>query len=383
MANFFRKMMAVASAAVLLGTFLTGCSSSTGSSKSEIKIGLVSAISGGSAMYGQQMKNGALLAVGEINKSGGILGKQVKLIIEDDKGSPQEAVKGTQKLVSQDQIDVWVGTANSSSTLAALEVTGQAKVPSLVPFATADKITQTGAKNVFRNCANNPMQVKAVADYITQNLPQRRFAIVAENTDYGRGLAQNFQADVSSGGGTVLTTEYYKPGDKDFYNQLTKIKNLNPEGMLIAGLIAEGSQIAAQSRELGIKAQFYAFGGFMGEQAVKLTGDAGNGLIHSDYFSPVGGDPTVDKFISGYKTMFNTTPDTYASAGTYDAIYIAKAAIEKAGGTDHDKVNQALSQTKDFQGVMGKVNFDQSGQAQMKVWITQIQNGKQVVIYKP
>lgn len=386
-----KAISAILGSLVITSLVLSGCgstqpasqSASAPAGKGEVKIGMVTAMSGGGAIYGQQMQQAAQLAVDEINKAGGVNGMQFKLLVEDDKSSPQDSVTATQKLVSQDNINVWMGTLNSSNTLADLEITKQTGLPSLVPIAAAEKITQLGYKNVFRNCADNSMQVKDLADYILKQRPERKFTVIAENTDYGKSLADNFQKDITSGGGSVIDTEYYKPGDKDFYNQLTKIKGLNPEGLVVAGLIAEGSQIVKQAHELGIKAQLYSFGGFMGADAVKLAGDAAEGLIHTDYFSPVKGDPVIDKFVNAYQARYGVVPDSYYSAAVYDAIYIVKAAIEKAGSTDPDKVDQALAQTKDFPGVMGKTTFDSNGQAQLKVSIAQIKGGKQTVIYKP
>lgn len=371
--------------AFLTSVLLSGCGGSKSSTagKGEIKIGLVGAMSGGGALYGQQMKHGAELAVEEINKAGGINGQKVTLIVEDDKGSPQEAVKATEKLISQDKINVWMGTLNSSNTLAALDVTKRSNIPSLVPIATAEKITEMGAKNIFRNCANNPMQVKALADFVLAKRSERSFAIIAENTDYGRDLAKIFEANLTAGGGKIIATEFYKPGDKDFYNQLTKIKSSNPEGLLVAGMLAEGSQIVNQARELGITAQFFSFGGFMGNQALQLTGKAGEGLIHTEYFAPVAGDPVIEKFVNAYKAKYNEVPDTYYSAALYDAVYIAKAAIEKAGSTEPDKVNQALASIKDFAAVLGKISFNEKGQSTTQVWMSQFKDGKQDVIYKP
>jgi branched-chain amino acid transport system substrate-binding protein len=370
---------------ILASLALAGCGGSKPgtAAKGEIKIGLVGAMSGGGALYGQQMKRGAELAVDEINNAGGINGQKVILIVEDDKGSPQEAVKATEKLISQDKISVWMGTLNSSNTLAALDVTKRSNIPSLVPIATAEKITEMGAKNVFRNCANNPMQVKALSDFILAKRPERSLAIIAENTDYGRDLAKIFETNLTAGGGKIVATEYYKPGDKDFYNQLTKIKSTNPDGLLVAGMLAEGTQIVNQARELGITAQFYSFGGFMGTQALQLAGKAGEGLIHTEHFAPASGDPVVEKFVNAFKAKYNEVPDTYYSAALYDAVYIAKAAIEKAGSTEPDKINQALASIKDFSAVLGKISFNEKGQSMTQVWMSQFKEGKQDVIYKP
>lgn len=396
----YARLLVVLTVVVSLLAVAGGCSKSSapapaagqtgsggGASKgklSEVKIGVVAPLTGGGALYGQQMKNGAVLAVEEINKAGGILGAQIKLTVEDDKGSLAESGKATEKLVSQDKVNIWIGTLNSTNTIADLQLTNKANIPSIIPIAVADKITEgLGYKNVFRNSANNSMQVKALADYIVKSRKERNFAILAENTDYGRDLVKNFTEFLQTGGGKILTTEYYNVGDKDFYNQLTKIKGLKPEALLIAGLVAEGAQIARQQKELGLNVQLFSFGGFMGEQPIKLTGDAADGLIHTDYFSPVSGDPVIEKFLANYKAKYGTVPDTYYSAAMYDAIYLAKDAIERAKTLDPAAVNQALAETKDLPGVMGKTSFDAHGQANRPVWISQIKDGKQAVLYRP
>lgn len=387
------KMVKVLCAAVLGASVLTACapkgagqdtgSASQGSGSGDIKIGFVAQLSGGGALYGKQMQQGAQLAVDEINAAGGILGRKLQLIVQDDQANPSESVKVTQRLVTEDHIDMWMGTLKSSDTLTDITITAKQQIPSFVPIAVADNITQSGYTHVFRNVANNSMQVKALVDYILQKQPHKRIAIISENTDYGRGLTDAFEKNFTAGGGTIVNKEYYNVGQKEFSDQLTKIKANNPDALVISGLVAEGALIAKQAQDLGMKVQFYSYGGFMGSAPIKLAGNAVEGLIHTEYFTPIKGDKKIDVFVDAYQKKYGEIPDSYYSAATYDAVYLYAEGVRKAGTTDPKKVNDAIRSIRDYKGVMGSISFDSNGQANQKVWIGQIKDGKQTVIYRP
>lgn len=252
-----------------------------------------------------------------------------------------------------------------------------------MPIAVADSITNAGYTNVFRNVSNNSLQVKALVDYILAKQPHKRIALISENTDYGRGLADTFEKNFTAGGGTITNKEFYNVGQKEFSDQLTKIKAQKPDAIVIGGLVAEGGLIAKQAQDLGLKYQLYSYGGFMGSAPIKLAGQAVEGLIHTEYFTPVTGDKKIEDFVNAYQKKYNEIPDSYYSAATYDAVYLYAEGVKKAGTTDPKKVNAALHAIQNFPGVMGSISFDAKGQASTKVWIGQIKDGKQVVIYRP
>ncbi|WP_445492025.1 ABC transporter substrate-binding protein [Niallia sp. 03133] len=390
----YKKLLSLAGVGVLSLGLLAGCAPPKGTSdsagndakkdnKEEIKVGLVTQLSGGGALYGEQMKNGAQLAVDEINEAGGVSGKKLKLVVQDDQANPSESVKVTQRLVTEQNIDAWMGTLKSSDTLTDLTITSKQDIPSFVPIAVADAITQSGYKNVFRNVSNNSLQVKALVDYILKNQPHKKIAIIAENTDYGRGLTEAFTKDFKAGGGKVINNEFYNVGQKEFNDQLTKIKSNKPDAIVISGLVAEGSLIVKQAKDLGMDTQFYSYGGFMGTAPIDLAGKAADGLIHTEYFTPVKGDKKIESFVNNYEKKYNKVPDSYYSAATYDAIYLYAEGVKNAGSVEGAKVNEAIRGIKNFQGVMGNISFDSEGQANTKVWIGQIQDGKQVVIHRP
>ncbi|MCI1857796.1 MAG: ABC transporter substrate-binding protein [Sporolactobacillus sp.] len=379
----------------LLLTFsvmLSGCgapkgageSGKSGQSSGPIKIGLVTQLSGGGAIYGKLMQQGAQLAVDQANKSGGVLNRKIKLLAEDDQANPSESVKVTQRLVSEDKIDAWIGTLKSSDTITDIGITAKQNIPSLVPVGVADNVTQQGFKNAFRNVANNTMQITAMVNYILKEQPkQKKIAIVAENTDYGRGIVDTFAKLFTKNGKLITNKEYYNVGQKDFNDQLTKIKAKQPDGIVIAGLVAEGALIAKQARSLGMAQQLYSFGGFMGKQPMELGGKAVNGLIHTDYFVPTANDPLTQRFVKDFKKKYGATPDSYYSAATYDAVNLYIDAVKEAKSTDPQKVNKVLMGLKNKHTVMGDITFNKEGQATAEVWISQIKDGKQVGIYKP
>lgn len=391
--NRGRKALSMITTAILGMSLLAGCAapkgadqttSSASTTSKELKIGLVTQLSGGGALYGKQMQQGAQLAVDEINEAGGIKGKKLKLLAEDDQANPSESVKVTQRLVSEENINAWIGTLKSSDTVTDVGITSKQNIPSFVPIAVADSVTQAGYKNLFRNVANNGMQIKELVDYILKNQPHQKMAIIAENTDYGRGIADTFTKLYTQGGRTITNTEFYNVGQKDFNDQLTKIKAKQPDSILIAGLVAEGSLITKQAKDLGLTTQLYSFGGFMGAKPIELAGDSVNGLIHTEYFSPnVTGDDKITAFVNSYQKKYGEIPDSYYSAATYDAVYLYAEGVKQAGSEDSQKVIDALHAIKSYHGVMGNIGFDENGQAATRVSIGQIQNGKQTVIYHP
>ncbi|MFT8872044.1 MAG: ABC transporter substrate-binding protein [Sporolactobacillus sp.] len=385
-----KKVVTVTVSLLLMLTLvLAGCAAPKGvnqdsaknSSKGPIKIGLVTQLSGGGALYGKLMQQGAQLAVDQANKAGGVLGRKVKLLAEDDQANPSETVKITQQLVSEDNIDAWIGTLKSSDTITDIGITSKSNIPSLVPVGVADNVMQQGYKNAFRNVANNTMQITEMVNYIIKKQPTKRAAIIAENTDYGRGIATTFSKLFAKDGRTVTDVEYYNVGQKDFSDQLTKIKAQNPDGIVIAGLVAEGSLIAKQAKSLGMDQQLYSFGGFMGSQPVALAGSAVEGLIHTDYFVPAAKDALTKKFVKDFKAKYGSIPDSYYSAATYDAVNLYLDAVKEAKSTESSKVIKKLGSFKNKHTVMGNITFDKTGQAKAKVWISEIKNGKQLGIY--
>ncbi|HEY3366377.1 MAG TPA: ABC transporter substrate-binding protein [Symbiobacteriaceae bacterium] len=386
---YVHKVLVTVVAAMLLLTACSGARTNSGTTAAAgdsdnkkplepVKIGAVFPMTGGSAYYGQGYKRGMDLAMEQINKAGGVKNHPIELKVEDDKGTPVEGRNAAQKLISQDQVLGLIGAYNSTVTLAIKELATASKVVQLTPGSTTDAITLQASPYMFRNININSTQCIAMADYVADQLKLKKFVILADNSDYGRDGATVFTKEFASKGGQVLTTEYYKAGDKDFYALLTKVKSLNPEGVLISGYIAEGALIEKQAKELKFAPQFVAFGAFTTDKFIELAGDAAEGMVHISNFEPsVQYFPEAKDFIAAFKAKYNNEdPDQYGAYG-YEAIQLFARAME-LGGFTREGLKDGMTKIKDVKTILGNVTFDQNGQAFRKLLIVKIQGGKRV-----
>lgn len=380
-----RSVLVLALLVVLVPLVLAGCGPKAPAS---VRLGIVGPFTGSVAYYGNLMKQGGLLAVDEINKAGGVNLGGKKVPIEafpvDDAGKPAESVAAVEKLVTQDKVVIVIGAYLSSCTLANLEVTGRYNITQIVPIAVADAIT-TGHPWVFRNCPNQSMQTGQMAVWAVEKSGLKSFALFLQNDDYGRGGGEVFRKAAEKAGVQIVTTEYFNLGDTDFSTQLTKIKSLNPEGIFLVALVTEGSQIVKQARSMGMTQQFFGLGGFASQKFLELAGDAAEGMIHVSYWEP---DPNNPKSLEFAKAMpaFSGMEAEMFSAATYDAVYIAKEVLEKAGCASQEaecqeKIRKALH-AMDYTGVQGRTYFDAEGQGQLCFYIVRVQGGKRTIIDK-
>ena len=382
----FKGAMTLIALTLAASLALTGCGSSQSpaAKKDPLKFGVIGSYTGPNAKPGQSMKQGVTLAVEEINKAGGVKGRMLEPLFEDDASVPAQSVSATEKLISKDEVSFLIGTFNSATTLADMKVIERDKVPMLVPIAVAIEITESGNKWVFRNAATNPMQAEQLMNYVYNNTKGRKFAVVHENTDYGKGLATAVKNYVGAKGGEVAM-ESYSIGDTDFYAQLTKIKNNQPDGIIIAGNLSEASQITRQVKELAITSQLYGFGGLSSFDYNKIASGSNEGLICASYFENASPNPLAQQFIKAYKEKYNVDPDMFAAA-IYEAVYIAKASVEKMGDTKdiaafRTALRDELAKIKDLPGVQGPTTFDAKGQADKQVMIVQWTGGQKKILF--
>ena len=385
-----KSLCAFALAGVMLASLVAGCGGSGAkepaktAAKEPIKFGIIGPYTGPNAKPGQSMKQGVNLAVEEINKAGGVKGRQLVAMFEDDASVPAQSVSATEKLINKDEVAFLIGTFNSSTTLADMKIIERDKTPMMVPIAVAIEITESGNKWVFRNSATNPMQAEQLMNYIYKQTKQRKFAVLHENTDYGKGLMTAVESYIKKNGGSMIA-ESYSIGDTDFYAQLTKIKNNGPEGLIICGNLSEGSQITRQFKELGIKAQLYGFGGLSSYDFNNVAAGSNDGLIATSYFENASPNPLAQNFIKAYKAKYNVDPDMFAAA-IYESVYIAKDAIEKAGDAKdiagfRVALRDQLAKAKDLAGVQGPTTFDSKGQADKQVMIIQWNKGQKTILF--
>ncbi|MDP4219531.1 MAG: ABC transporter substrate-binding protein [Bacteroidota bacterium] len=360
---------------LLLATFLTACKKEGGASGNEILIGEYASINGQNATFGRSSHNGTVLAIDEINTGGGILGKQIKLMSEDDNSKQEEATSAVQKLINHDKVVALLGEVASSRSRAGGQIAQQAKIPMISPASTNEEVTRIG-DYIFRICFIDPFQGEALANFSMKTLHATRAAILLDTKqDYSIGLANSFRETMRKNGGAIVSEQAYSSGDKDFRAALTSIRASNPDVIFIPGYYSEVSLIVRQARELGITCPLVGGDGWDSSELTKGAEKEFNGTYFSNHFSTEDPDPAVQNFIKKYKAKYSNDPDAMSALG-YDAANILADAIKRAGSTDAKKLRDAIAATKDFAGVTGSITINAERNALKPLTILQIVDGK-------
>ncbi len=351
--------------------FLFSCAKA----QNEILIGEYGSLTGGTATFGQSVHKGVLLATEEINQAGGLLGKKIRIVTEDDQSKPEEAKTAVLKLIKQNHVSAILGEVASSRSLAAAPECQKSKIPMLSPASTNPKVTEMG-NYIFRACFVDSFQGEGMAKFAHETLKLNRVAILKDiKNDYSIGLADFFEKTFRKLGGEIVEIQSYSEGDIEFRAQLTSMKGKNPDGIFIPGYYTEVGLMARQARELGLNVPLMGGDGWDSPKTLEIGGVAVNGCYFSNHYASDDPDPQVQGFISKFKTTYGIVPDAMAVLG-YDAAQILFDAIRRAGSADSSKIRDALATTKDFSGVSGKISMDDHRNAQKRLVILKIENGK-------
>ena len=351
-----KKILGVVSAVVLALSF-SSCSKTESDS---VKIGGVFPLSGQVAVYGVECKNGVDLAIEEINAAGGINGKQVVLVSEDDEGMPDKTVNAFKKLSTKDNVKYVIGSLTSGCAQAITTLAKASKIVQLAPAATSPAITlidnETTNDFVFRACFIDPFQGTVGGKFAAQTLGSKRAAILYDiGNDYSVGLAENFKIAFVQEGGEIVSEESYATNDKDFNAQLTKIKNANPDVVYLPDYYGTVALIAKQLRAQGINTPIVGADGWDG-----LTSNAGEEVLngfYSNHYAVDSTEPAVQKFVESFRVKYNKDPNSFAALG-YDCVYMIRDAILDAGSEDSMAVREALEKINgDY--VTGHLTFDE------------------------
>ncbi|MDD2362749.1 MAG: ABC transporter substrate-binding protein [Oscillospiraceae bacterium] len=358
-------------AIMLMGIF-AGCKTKESDT---IKIGGLAPLTGDVANYGKAVNNAVLMAVKDINEKGGILGKQIEYIYEDEKGDPTEAVNAYNKLV-EEGIVALVGDVTSKPTKAVALKAKEDNMPMITASGTEESITLVG-NNVFRTCFIDPYQGQLMASYASKKLNAKTAAIIYDTGDpYSTGIADAFETAAKSFGMTITNKEGYTTKSTDFNTQLTKIKTSNPEVIMVPVYYSDVALIAVQAKNHGITAKLLGADGWDSvlDKIDKSDVDAlANGYFCSQY-SDTSTDPNLQNFLKEYKETYEIEPNMFSVLG-YDSMQIMAAAIEKAGSTDADKIIDALKST-DYAGLTGTTTFDGNRNPIRQAFITSFEDNK-------
>ncbi|NLK20825.1 MAG: ABC transporter substrate-binding protein [Epulopiscium sp.] len=372
--NTTKKLMTLLLAGSLMVSSLVGCGNQGGKSadSDEIKIGGIAPLTGNVAVYGVAADRGAKLAIEEINAAGGILNKQIKYIVYDDKGDTTEAVNAYKKLTSNDKVDAIFGAVTSKPTLSVTPLAAKDNIPMISPTATALEVTEAGP-NIFRACFIDPYQGEIMAKFAVEDLKAGKAAVVYNTADdYSVGVAEAFKAAFEANGAEIVSYEGYNGDDKDFKAVLTNVKAKDPEVLFIPDYYNTVGLIAQQAREVGISAALLGADGWDG--VIGVNAEAVEGAYFCNHYSTDDTASQVQDFLTAYKEKYDEDPVSFAALG-YDAIKILAAAIEKAGSTDKKAVAEALSETN-ITSVTGTVTFDENRNPVKEVSIIKIEDGK-------
>jgi len=342
-----------------------------------IKVGEYASLTGKEASFGQQSHKGLTLAIEELNASGGVLGKKLELITEDNQTKPGESATAVKKLISRDKVIALIGEVASGRSLEAAPIAQAAKIPMIAPAATNPKVTQTG-NYIFRVCFIDPFQGTVMAKFAQTDLQAKKVAVLSSVSNaYSVGLAKFFKETFTANGGIIVSEKNFSEGDKDFRAQLTAVKAAGADAVFVPSYYTEAALIARQARDLGINVPFFGGDGWVADQLLEIGGEALNGCYYSTHFSPENQDPVVQAFVKKFKVRWgaNENPDAFAALG-YDAAYVLVDAIKRAGSTEGPKLRNALAATQNFAGVTGVTNIDANRDASKPAAIIAIKNGK-------
>ncbi len=340
----------------------------------EIKVGVYASLTGGQASFGISQGNAIQLGAEEINAAGGVLGKKLKLVVDDDRSMPGESATIVRKQIASDKVCAILGEFASSRSLEGGPICQESKIPMISPGSTNPKVTEIG-DYIFRTCFLDSFQGEVMARFAISKGYKKAAILTDEKQDYSKGLAQYFKENFVKAGGEIVKEQSYSSGDKDFRAQLTSIKSTKPDVIFLPGYYNEVALIGKQARQFGIKVPMMGGDGWEGDSLLKIAGNSLDGCFFSTHFSADNQDPAVQAFIAHYKAKYGSVPDCQAALG-YDTVKLLAQAITKAGSTDPKAIRDAVAAIKDFNGVTGKISLDANRNASKPAVIQTIGEGK-------
>lgn len=324
-----------------------------------VKIGLMAPLTGSWASEGQEMKQIVELLAEEVNAKGGVLGKQVELITEDDGGDPKTAALAAQKLSTQGVVAV-IGTYGSSVTEASQTIYDENQIIQIANGSTAVRLTEKGLQYFFRTSTRDDEQGRVAAQTVEKK-GWKKVAILHDNTTYAKGLADEAKA-LLEGKVEIVFYDALTPGERDYTAILTKLKAAGPDGIFFTGYYPEAGLLLKQKKEMGWETPFLGGDATNNPDLLKIAGDTAEGYLFLS--PPVPQDLPSDEakaFLSAYSAKYNGVPGSIWAVLSGDGFRVAVAAIEATGGMEADKLAEYLHSGKEFVGLTGTLSFNEKG----------------------
>ena len=356
----------------------TGSKNETAAAKSSgdvFTIGATGPLTGSAASYGNSVKNGATIAIDEINAAGGVkVGDktyQLALNFQDDEAKEDKAVNAYNKLMDS-KINVYMGAVTSGSSLALTDLTAKDNILQITPSGPAKDITKN--PNALRLCVTDPLQGKMIADFVLDQ-GYESVAVLYNNSDeYSTGVYEAFKDELNAKGQSALIVneQSFTNDDVDFTTQLTQIKASGAKLIFVPAYYEAAAHIVQQAKQQGIDSAFVGSDGWDGIIAQLTDKSQAEGAV---FLSPfLASDPSAAKFTDAYKKAYNATPDQFAADG-YDTVYVIKADMEKAGSIESDDLIKAMTEIQ-VDGITGKVSFNADGEPNKEPKFVTITNGE-------
>ena len=358
---------------LLLGALLLAAAAAA---EDTIKIGQYGAFSGKEAAFGLSARKGVILAVEEVNAAGGVLGRKLELITEDNQSKQGESATIAKKLVSRDKVVALLGGNPSANSLEAAPICQGAHIPMIAISSTNPRVTEVG-NYIFRVCFIDPFQGAVLAKFAHDSLKVKRVAVLTSvNNPYSVGISKVFREKFTAAGGTIVADQKHSEGDKDFRAQLTAIKAAGAEAIFHSSNYTEGALICIQARQLGFTGPLFGGDAWEAPQLIEIGGAAVEGVYYSTHASPESPAPEVRNFVKKFHHRWNgETGDSIAALG-YDAVKLLVDALARAGTTEGARVRDAIAATQDFPGVTGKITLDAQRNAAKSAVILTVKDGK-------
>jgi len=340
-----------------------------------IKIGLLAPLTGFAAADGLSVSNSVKLAVDQVNERGGLLGKKVELIIEDDAAQAKEAVALARKLVQRDGVVAVVGGSYSMPSRAVAPLFQQFKIPFVAGYAVHPDVTRAG-DYCFRNGFLGTVEGRGAGVVAVDMLQAKTVGLLTMDNDFGRTLAEGFKDYVTAKGAEIVFEQIYPLSEKDYSSYLTSIAKANPDVVLASGYYGQAAAIVKQAYEMGLESQILGEEGYDSPKFIELAGEeAAEGTIIVTNLDRDDPRDVVQEFISQYRERYDMEPDM-VGASNYDAFMIIANAIEKAGTTDPKAVRDAIAETKNFDGLTGIITgFTDIGEVIKPVQVQIVRDG--------
>ncbi len=343
-----------------------------------LKIGVYGPLSGDAAMVGQTMVEGVQLATKQINEAGGIDGRMIELVIEDDEQSPKVAVSAVNKLVYNDEVMAVIGTVNSSCTLASMEVTQDAEIPHITPISSGASITNVGNPWIARIQASDLLQAGAITRYAVDDLRAKKIGLLYQSDDYGSGAMEVIvQVLKDEYGMELVANEAFESNALDMTPQLLSVQKAGAEVLIIWTMYQQGALIAKQARDLGITAPIMGGGGLTNKKLYELGGDAVVGLVNSQTFfaDKSKASPSAAAFIDAFEKEYGRTPDSN-NAMAYDSMIIMAEGLKYAAPEfKNTEIMKGILAVKDLPLATGTITMLPNGDANRDILIIRLTEG--------